>query len=126
MKYLIIDDNPEMRKIISQTVCSAEDDFMECSDGKDAIDAYLRFLPDFVLMDIKMNTMNGIEATKRILKNFPDARVIIITDYNTHVFRNAAIKAGALTLLSKENLSVITNFIKKYNNTINTKLKGKV
>lgn len=110
MKYLIIDDNPQMRKIIIQTVCFENDNFMECSDGLDAVNAYSEYLPDFVLMDIRMKNMNGLIATKNILQNFPDAKIIIITDYDTPTFRNAAIKAGALGFFSKENI----NNVKKY------------
>ncbi len=111
MKYLIVDDNAEMRKIISQIICTEQDTFWECSDGNEATSAYTEYLPDFVLMDIKMDRINGISATKSIREKFPDARIIIVTDYDTPAFRKAATKAGAFAFVPKENLGEIRNYI---------------
>jgi len=111
MKYLIIDDNPKMRKIISQIIGLEEDSFKECADGIDASDAYAEYLPDYVLMDIQMKTMDGISATRKLRERFPAARIIIITDYDTPAFRKAAIKAGALAFISKENIIDIKKYI---------------
>ena len=111
MKYLIIDDNPQMRKIISQIIGLEEGNIRECSDGIDACDAYAEHLPDYVLMDIQMKTMNGISATKKLRERFPAARIIIITDYDTPAFRRAAIQAGALAFISKENIIDIKKYV---------------
>lgn len=110
MKYLIVDDNAEIRKLIIQEVCSDEDIIVECSDGEDALTAYAKNTPDFVLMDIKMNKINGIKATKMIVDKFPDAQIIIITNYDTTIFRNAAKKAGTIAFVSKENISDIKKY----------------
>ena len=84
---------------------------MECPDGIYAVDAYAEYLPDYVLMDIRMKNMNGIQATKKLREKFPAAKIIIITDYDTPAFRNAAMKAGAVAFISKENLTNIKNYI---------------
>jgi two-component system response regulator DegU len=111
MKYLIIDDNPDMQKLIRQEVCSEEDCVVECSDGEGALDFYSKHLPDYVLMDIKMNKVNGIAATKMIIDKFPFARIIIITDYDKRSFRQAAKRVGAIAFFSKENLFEVKNYI---------------
>jgi DNA-binding NarL/FixJ family response regulator len=112
MKYLIIDDNPDMQKLIRHEVCSEGDCFVECSDGEDALAAYTKHLPDFVLMDIKMNRINGIIATKMITEKFPKASIIIITNYDTPAFRNAAKRAGAKAFVSKENLFEVKDYLR--------------
>ncbi len=111
MKYLIVDDNSRMRKLIYQAICTEGDSFMECPDGIYAVDAYAEYLPDYVLMDIRMKNMNGILATKKLREKFPSAKIIIITDYDTPSFRNAAMKAGAVAFISKENLTNIKDYI---------------
>ncbi|MDP2302046.1 MAG: response regulator transcription factor [Ignavibacteria bacterium] len=112
MKYMIVDDNPAMLKLIRQEVCSEEDTIVECSDGEDALTAYSKHLPDFVLMDVKMNKVNGITATKMIIDKFPDARIIILTNYNTTIFRITAKKAGAVAFVSKENLFEVKDYLR--------------
>ena len=114
MKYLIVDDNRNMRNIIKQVICTEEDTVAECSDGDSVIDAYTKFQPDIVLMDIEMGRVDGIEATKKIKEKFPAARIIIITDYATPSFSYAAMKEGALGFFSKEDLYEVKNYIKSY------------
>ena len=112
MKYLIVDDNPNVRKIIKEAICDDMDEVVECNDGKDAMTAYAGHLPDYVLMDIQMRTMDGLIATKQILEKYPAGRIIIITDYDTPAFRLAAKRAGACAFISKENLSEAKDYIK--------------
>jgi DNA-binding NarL/FixJ family response regulator len=111
MKYLIVDNKEEMRKMLQLTVCNKGDIIIECSDGDEAIEAYAESKPDFVLMDIKMNSLNGIQATTFICEKFPDATIIIVTDYDTPAFRKAAKNAGAAAFFSKENLIHVKEFI---------------
>jgi len=53
---------------------------------------------------LKMFTVNGIEATKNIIAEYPDARIVIVTDYGNKEFRTAAANAGAVDYVLKENL----------------------
>jgi len=111
MKFLIIDDNPDMRKIIIRQICKEYDVCEECDDGINAEAVYSNFQPDYVLMDIQMRDMDGLTATKIIINKYPAARIIIVTDYDTPAFRVAAKKAGACGFVSKENLSDVREFI---------------
>ncbi len=75
-------------------------------DGAEALDAYHRCLPDWVLMDIEMEEVDGITATREILLSYPRARVVIVSKYADDQTREAARKAGACGYVLKENLAV--------------------
>ena len=107
MKLLIVEDNDRMRSLIRRTVADLAETIHECSDGAEALAAYNTNRPDCVLMDIKMGKMDGITATRNIRAAYPDARVIIVTDYDDDKLRHTALRAGACNYLVKENLLAI-------------------
>jgi len=107
MKLLIVEDNDRMRSLIRRTVADLAETIHECSDGAEALAAYDTNRPDCVLMDIKMGKMDGITATRNIRAAYPDARVIIVTDYDDDKLRHTAERAGACHYLVKENLLAI-------------------
>lgn len=76
----------------------------ECDDGGDAILMYEKGNPDFVLMDVDLREMDGITATRKIVASDPNAKVIIVTNYDEDDLREAAKKAGACGYVLKENL----------------------
>jgi DNA-binding NarL/FixJ family response regulator len=73
----------------------------EASDGQAAVEEYRRLRPDVVLMDLQMPRLNGIDATKAILKEFPDARIVILTTYSGDVQASRALQAGAVGYVLK-------------------------
>jgi CheY-like chemotaxis protein len=104
MKILIVDDNARVRRMIVEMSAPLAADVIECSDGAQALRAYLRHQPDAVLMDVAMRVMDGIAATVEILGADPAARVVIVTDYDEAELRAAAQAAGACGYVLKENL----------------------
>jgi len=84
----------------------------ECSDGSEAMSAYERLRPDWILMDIDMKDVDGITATRQITAAHPGAKVMIVTDYNDADLRRAAREAGASEYVVKENLLNIVDIIK--------------
>ncbi|MCI0707240.1 MAG: response regulator transcription factor [Ignavibacteriae bacterium] len=104
MKLMIVDDNPMMRDLIRRIVCRAGDVTHECSSGEEAVGAYEEFKPDFVLMDVHMNGMNGFAATRKIVAKNPGAKVIIITSQNVPVYREESVRAGAIGFVEKEHI----------------------
>jgi DNA-binding NarL/FixJ family response regulator len=104
IRVLVADDHPLTREGIV-TVIDAQDDIRvvaETGDGAAAVEAFVRERPDVVLMDLRMPRMSGLEATRRILKDFPKARIIVLTSYDGDEFIHQALKAGALAYLLKD------------------------
>lgn len=104
MKLLIVEDNCEMRRLIKSVVSKIAEEVYECGDGSEALAAYAAHRPDLVLMDIEMDGTDGIRATGEIRASFPEARIIIVTNYDDGDFREAASEAGACAYVVKENL----------------------
>ncbi len=105
LKFLIVDDNRQSREMLKLYLREMSSDFCECEDGIDALAYYKKFLPDWVLMDWQMKRMDGLTATRQIVGNFPEAKILLVTQYNDRELREAASEAGAHGFILKENLS---------------------
>ena len=97
IRILTVDDHPLLRKGIAALV-NGEPDLKlvaEASNGNEAVDAFRSHQPDVTLMDLQMPEVDGIDAINRIRREFPNARIIVLTTYSgdTQVLR--ALKAGA-------------------------------
>src|SRR5207253_770377 len=104
MNFLIVEDNANMRSMLRSIVSELAGETHECSDGSAALAAYAEHLPDWVLMDLKMKEMDGITATRQIKESFPEAQIMIVSDYDDQAFRAAAREAGACEYVIKESL----------------------
>jgi DNA-binding NarL/FixJ family response regulator len=97
IRVLTVDDHSLLRKGIAALV-NAEPDMKliaEASNGQEAVESFRLHRPDVTLMDIQMPDFNGIEAIDRILSEFPDAHIIVLTTYTGDVQVLRALKAGA-------------------------------
>jgi CheY-like chemotaxis protein len=111
MIFLIVEDNSEMRRLIRRTVTRESDVVYECSDGSDALTSYVEHGPDWVLMDIKMPKLDGISATRQIKEIFPQARIIVVSQYDDAEMREGARRAGATDYVLKDDLLAIRRVI---------------
>jgi DNA-binding NarL/FixJ family response regulator len=104
IRLMIVDDQRLMRQGL-RTLLELEGGFeivSEAADGQVALDAYTELQPDVVLMDIRMPGMDGVEATRRLLAKWPNARVIILTTFNDDAYVFEALRVGALGYLLKD------------------------
>lgn len=103
IKVLVVDDHAVVREGIRAVLMLQRDIQVvgEAVDGRDAIKQALKLSPDVVLMDIVMPTMGGLDATKEICHECPEAKVLILTQYDDRENLNAAGQAGARGFIPK-------------------------
>jgi len=104
LSILIVDDHAEMRQLIRSMLIGLAGEVNECADGSQALAAYRKHIPDWVLMDIRMKELSGIDATRQLRAAFPEARVIIVSEMGNATSRKAAQEAGACAYVLKEDL----------------------
>jgi DNA-binding NarL/FixJ family response regulator len=85
----------------------------EAGNGEEALEKYRELRPDIVLMDLSMPVMDGLAATRAILDEFPDAKVIVLTTYGGDEDIYQALDAGAVGYLVKDMASAeVLNIIR--------------
>jgi DNA-binding NarL/FixJ family response regulator len=103
-RILLVDDQRLMREGL-RTLLELEQDFEivgEAGDGQAALEACLELKPDLVLMDIRMPVLDGVEATRRIRAQWPEAKIIILTTFDDDANVFEGLRAGALGYLLKD------------------------
>jgi DNA-binding NarL/FixJ family response regulator len=101
---LTADDHPLIRDGLA-AVLRAESGLQvvaEAANGEEAIEAYARLHPNIVLMDLRMPVMDGLTATRAILADDPNARIIVLTTYDGDEDIHRALAAGARGYLLKD------------------------
>ena len=111
MRLLIVEDSESMRGLLRELLEDLAEIIRECADGAGALAAYRGAQPDWVLMDIRLKEMDGISATRQIKAAFPEARVVIVTEYDDAGLRQAARDAGAPGYVLKENLPEVREIL---------------
>jgi len=103
IRLLIVDDDDSFRYAIRQWLesCTRFEVVGEARDGMEAVRLVGECLPDIVLMDISMPSMNGLEATAHLTQRFPQVRVVIHTVSTNPQNVRKALQAGAAAYLVK-------------------------
>ena len=103
VRLLVVDDHHIVRQglIALLTTVPEMRVVAEASDGQQAVELYRQHQPDVTLMDLRMNTMNGVETTRAIRAEFPNARIIVLTTFDGDEDIYRALQAGARGYLLK-------------------------
>ena len=109
MKVMIVDDSPAMRLLIRDILAPVADEFVECSDGDQAVDCYACERPDWTVMDYRMSHLSGLEATRALRARWPSCRVVLVSEFGGPELPAAARDAGAAADLSKDHRPRLTS-----------------
>jgi CheY-like chemotaxis protein len=111
-KILLVDDDELLRGILASMLSSYT--VIEAGNGKEAVELYYKHKPDLVLMDIMMPIMDGVAATKEILKINPNAKILAITAF-APIRGREMLDAGAMDIISKPiNRKRLNEIVQKY------------
>jgi two-component system, NarL family, response regulator NreC len=106
ISILIVDDHPMLREGL-RFLLEREPDFVvvaEAGNGREAVLLSREVRPDIVLMDVQMPELNGIDATKQIVDELPDTRVLALSTYNSPEIVERMLEAGALGYVTKNSV----------------------
>ncbi|MBR6243527.1 MAG: response regulator transcription factor [Ruminococcus sp.] len=109
MKIIVTDDDRIVAMSL-KTIISADKDaevIAECHSGEEAVEMYDKYLPDILLMDIRMQGMTGLEAGEMILKKHPDAKILYLTTFADDEYILKAVRTGAKGYILKQDFQGI-------------------
>lgn len=108
MNIIIIDDDPLVVESLKTIINVNDIDILAVGyDGIQAVKLYDQYRPDLILMDIRMEKMSGLDATKEILKIDPHAKILLITTFQDDEYIGAALSLGCKGYILKQNIKGI-------------------
>jgi two-component system, NarL family, response regulator LiaR len=103
LRAIVADDDPFARRMIREVLQRADIIVVaEAHNGREAVELCLHYRPDIVLMDVVMPELDGIVATRRIIKQMPDQLIVILTSSDEEDIGMLGLRAGAVGFLSKQ------------------------
>lgn len=114
MNIIIVDDD-RLVCVSLKTILEADTEISVIdtgTNGQQAIELYRRHKPDILLMDIRMDTMTGLDAGELLLRDYPDARILYLTTFSDDAYIIRALKIGAKGYLLKQNFESIIPALK--------------
>ncbi|MFW6244540.1 MAG: response regulator, partial [Fibrobacterota bacterium] len=101
-KVLVVEDHEDMRMLYRVLFRREKEiEFLEASNGEEALKVVTGEAPDLVLVDVSLPGMNGIEFTRRLKRDFPHIRVLVVTGHDADRYHGEAMEAGADDLVTK-------------------------
>jgi DNA-binding NarL/FixJ family response regulator len=103
IRILTVDDHPLLRQGVAALINGEPDMKLvaEAANGEEAIESFRLYRPDVTLMDLQLPGISGLEATSRILNEFPGARIIVFSTYSGDAQVMRALRAGAQAFMLK-------------------------
>jgi DNA-binding NarL/FixJ family response regulator len=97
LRILIVDDHAVVRRGVRSLLESQEgwEVCGEATTGRDAVEQSRRLRPDVIVMDLSLPELNGLDATRQILKDAPDTEVLVLTMHHSEELARDVLKAGA-------------------------------
>ena len=114
MRIVLIDDD-QLVCMSLKTILEADESIEVAAignDGAEALTLYKKYVPDVLLMDIRMQGMNGTEALEELLKEYPDVKVLFLTTFLDDAYIVKALELGAKGYIVKQNFEHIVPALK--------------
>ncbi|MCI0396077.1 MAG: response regulator transcription factor [Chloroflexi bacterium] len=104
IRVMLVDDHHLVRLALGRLLQNFPDleVIAQAADGLEAVELYGQHKPDVAVMDVHMPKMNGFQATEEILRQFPRARIVILTGIDHPAYTTEARAAGAAAFLDKK------------------------
>lgn len=109
MNLVIIDDDCLVSGALKTILEASGETYVSAigSDGSEALPLYRKFLPDVLMLDIRMGEMNGLEASEQVLKEFPEAKILLLTTFSDDEYIVKALNLGVKGYLLKQDYASI-------------------
>jgi CheY-like chemotaxis protein len=107
LRILVADDHAAFRRVLRSLLGPFDAEVLECRDGREAVQRFDAFAPDWVLMDLEMPGLDGLSATRQIKHQHPNARVVLLMADADADVRAAAHEAGVCQIVLKEKLECV-------------------
>lgn len=113
MTLMLVEDNLEFRNMLKNLFVKYFSEIIETDNGDDALEKFDIHRPDWVFMDISLAKSDGISSTRKIKLKHPEAKIVMVSQYNNPRIINASLKAGAFDFVTKDDISNLFNIINK-------------
>ncbi len=117
MNIVIVDDDKLVLTSL-KTIIEASGEIQVVAignSGEEAIELYTKYTPDILLMDIRMDKMTGIDAAKKIINTYPNAKILFLTTFADDEYIISALKIGAKGYILKQHYESIIPALKAVN-----------
>jgi two-component system, NarL family, invasion response regulator UvrY len=106
VRVLVVDDQSLFRRAAAALVRSVDEFELvgEAESGEQAVEIATSLRPELVLMDVRLPGIDGAEATRRILEELPDTRIVLVSTYEAHDLPAAVSGCGARAFIRKQDL----------------------
>ena len=111
MRILIVDDHTRARRFIREMIAPLAFEVFEASDGLESVEICSRLKPDYVTMDLFMDGIDGLEATRRIRANRPGTKIIVVSANGDPELKESAERAGACLFVAKSDLTELLRYL---------------
>ncbi len=107
LKALIVEDNASFRGTLKESLQTLFPSMVihEAGEGKEALQKVDTFHPELIFMDIRLPGENGLQLTQKIKATYPETKVMILTNYDTQEYREAAVRCGANCFIPKDSMN---------------------
>jgi DNA-binding NarL/FixJ family response regulator len=130
LRILVVDDHAVVRRGVRSLLESHEDCEVcgEATTGRDAVDQSRQLRPDVVVMDLSLPELNGLDATRQILKDGPGIEVLVLTMHHSEDLARDVLRAGARGYIMKsdsdENLITAVDTLRRHKPFLTSTVTG--